>query len=43
MFDCGRYQIFREVGVEWGPINLDRITEKLLEWKVAASVQKTED
>jgi hypothetical protein len=30
------------VGLEWGPLSLVRITEELLERKVAAPVQKTE-
>jgi hypothetical protein len=38
-FDSRRYQIFWEVvGLERGPLSLVRITEELLEWKVAASV-----
>jgi hypothetical protein len=36
-FDSWRYQIFWEVvGLERGPLSLVRITEELLEWKVAA-------
>jgi hypothetical protein len=36
-FDSRRYQIFWEVvGLEQGPLGLVRITEELLEWKVAA-------
>jgi hypothetical protein len=42
-FDSRHYQIFWEmVGLERGPLNFVRIIEELLEWKVAAPVQKTE-
>jgi hypothetical protein len=42
-FDFRRYQIFWEVvGLERGPFSLVRITEELLEKKVAAPVYKTE-
>jgi hypothetical protein len=38
-FDSRRYQIFWEVaGLELGPLSLVRITEELLERKVAAPV-----
>jgi hypothetical protein len=38
-FDFRRYQIFGEVvGLERGPLSLVRITEELLERKVAAPV-----
>jgi hypothetical protein len=30
-FDFQRYQIFGVVGLDWGPLNLVRITEELLE------------
>jgi hypothetical protein len=30
------------VGLERGPLSLVRITEELLEWKIAAPVWKTE-
>jgi hypothetical protein len=37
-FDSRRYQIFWEVvGLEWGPLNLVRITEELLDWKSSES------
>jgi hypothetical protein len=40
-FDSRRYQIFREVvDLERGPLSLVRITEELLERKVAAPVKK---
>jgi hypothetical protein len=43
-FDSRRYQIFflEAVGLERGPLSLVRITEELLEGKVAAPVWKTE-
>jgi hypothetical protein len=42
-FNSLRYQMFWEVvGLERGPLSLVRITEELLEWKVAAPVKKTE-
>jgi hypothetical protein len=42
-FDSRRYQISWEVvGLERGPLSLERIIEELLEWKVAAPVLKTE-
>jgi hypothetical protein len=31
------------VGLEWGPLSLVRIIEEILERKVAAPVQKTEN
>jgi hypothetical protein len=38
-FDSRRYQIFWEVvGMDRGPLSLVRITEELLERKVAATV-----
>jgi hypothetical protein len=38
-FDSQRYQIFWEVvGLEWSPLSLVRIIEKLFEREVAASV-----
>jgi hypothetical protein len=38
-FDSRRYQIFLEVvGLEGGPLSLVRITDELLELKVAAPV-----
>jgi hypothetical protein len=38
-FDSQRYRIFREiVGLERGPLSLVRITEELLQRKVAAPV-----
>jgi hypothetical protein len=41
--DSWSYQNFCEiVGMEQGPLNLVRITEELLESKVAATVYKTE-
>jgi hypothetical protein len=36
-FDSRRYQIFCEVGLEWGPLSLVRITEALLESKRGGS------
>jgi hypothetical protein len=42
-FDSRLYRIFWEVvGLERGPLSLMRITEELLERKIAASVYKTE-
>ena len=42
-FDSRRYQIFWVVVVlERGPLSLVRSIEELLEWKVAAPVEKTE-
>ena len=43
-FDSRRYQIFWVVvGLERGPLSLVRSIEELLEYKVAAPVQKTRD
>jgi hypothetical protein len=37
-FDSRRYQIFSEViGLERGPLNLVRIIEELLQWKISGS------
>jgi hypothetical protein len=37
------YQIFWEaIGLERGPLSLVSITEKILEWKVATHVYKTD-
>jgi hypothetical protein len=39
VFDSRRYHIYLEVvGLERGPLSLLKITEELLEWKVAAPV-----
>jgi hypothetical protein len=50
-FDSRHYQIFWKkknkkktvVGLEWGPLSLVSTTEELLDRKVAAPVQKTEN
>jgi hypothetical protein len=36
-FDSPRYQIFWDVGLEWGPLSLVMIIEELLEWKSSGS------
>jgi hypothetical protein len=41
--DSRRYWILWGIaGLEWDPLSLRRITEELLEWKVAAQIYKTE-
>jgi hypothetical protein len=42
-FDSMRYQIFRIVGLEWGPVSLVSTTEELLGRKIAAPAYKTEN
>jgi hypothetical protein len=42
-FDSRHCQEKKVVGLEWGPLSLVSTTEKLLDRKVAAPVEKTEN